>query len=142
MGNFSFCHNVFNSISLHGFINRRFSYFCHDVPKVVICELVICGKGLKIKWNLCGILCSLRSISVALQHFLSQSTAYPNTSASVISEDSIRRSKQVFPQPYLSFDSTKPYVVGTQNNCHTETILLSTSTHNIGFECQIRFWYV
>ena len=37
---------------------------------------------------------------------------------------------------YSTCYPTKSYVVGTQKNRLTETILLST--HNIGFECQIR----
>ena len=45
-------------------------------------------------------------------------------------------SKLIFYPQYLSYYSTKPYVVGTQKKHLTETILLST--HNIGFECQIR----
>ena len=37
----------------------------------------------------------------------------------------------VFSHPYLSYDSSKPYVVGTHNNRLTETIL---------FDGQIRIW--
>ena len=37
---------------------------------------------------------------------------------------------------YLSYDSTKPYVMGTQKNRLIERILLST--HNIGFKYLIR----
>ena len=48
------------------------------------------------------------------------------------------RSKLVFTQQYPSYDSIKPYVVGTQKNCLTETILLSTN--NIGFEGYSRIW--
>ena len=44
----------------------------------------------------------------------------------------------LFPYISISNDSTKPYVVGTQKNRLTETILLST--HNIGFQGQIRIW--
>ena len=42
---------------------------------------------------------------------------------------------QLFSPQYLSYYSTYPYDVGTQNNRLTETILLST--HNIGFKVKI-----
>ena len=51
-------------------------------------------------------------------------------------DDYIRGSEQVFSPQYFSYYSTKSYVVGTQKNRLTDTILWSTL--NIGFECQIR----
>ena len=50
----------------------------------------------------------------------------------------MRRSKLVFTQQYLSYYSTKHYVVGTQKNRLTETIPLIT--HTIGLEGHIRIW--
>ena len=60
-----------------------------------------------------------------------------DVSAIMIKSDITQRtryggSKLVFSQQYLSKDSTKPYVVGTQKNRLPETILLST--YNIGFK--------
>ena len=50
------------------------------------------------------------------------------------SEVQIKRGIQLFSQHYLYYYSNNPYVVGTQKNRLTETILLST--HNIGFNGQ------
>ena len=48
------------------------------------------------------------------------------------------RNELVFSHPYLSYDSSKPYAVGTQKNRLIDTILLST--HNIGFWSQVMIW--
>ena len=47
----------------------------------------------------------------------------------------MKRGIQLFSPQYLSYYSTYPYVVGTQKNRLTETILLSTN--NIGFKVNI-----
>ena len=47
-------------------------------------------------------------------------------------------SKLIFSRQYLSYDSLKLYVVGTQKNRLIETVLLST--HNIGFDGHVIIW--
>ena len=48
----------------------------------------------------------------------------------------MRGSEQVYSPQNFTCYSTKSYVVGTQMNRLTE--MISLSTHNIGFDCQIR----
>ena len=52
-----------------------------------------------------------------------------------INSSLIRGSEQLFSPQYFPYYSIKSYVVGTQKNCLTQMILLST--HNIVFECKI-----
>ena len=51
-------------------------------------------------------------------------------------EDEIRWSQFVFSYLYFLYDSTKPYVVGNQQNRLSE--MIHFSSHNLGFECQIK----
>ena len=83
-------------------------------------------------------------IQSLFQHFLchikadsSPTSAFPGFLSPILhttAEVQIMRGIQLFSPQFLSYYKSKPYVVHTQKNRLTETILLST--HNIGLDGQ------